>query len=286
MWPSHIATFSWMPWVVLAVERAWCEGGSKIPLAAFAGAMQMLAGGPETIFLTWLILSALWLQQFIKAETPRAVMLLRFPMVVVLIFALSAAQLLPFLDLVAHAQRESGYSRFALVHARLRPRQFSSADGLWFDCDGRNILPIWPILDVIVLPWHWNFVARLDDGLLHPPTSYRTALNDCHHCPALRSWREYAVLPARAKVDSAIELHHLPGEICHGSCFCSTIAGGACIGQLFPRFRRRKGTDKSVCQKMFRSGLWQLAQCCWFLLVESLSGLNTHPRPAAKRTRL
>ena len=110
MWPSHIATFSWMPWVVLAVERAWREGGSRIPLAAFAGAMQMLAGGPETIFLTWLILSALWLQQFIKAETPRAVMLLRFPMVVVLIFALSAAQLLPFLDLVAHAQRETGYT--------------------------------------------------------------------------------------------------------------------------------------------------------------------------------
>src|ERR1700761_5310636 len=23
MWPSHVATFSWMPWVVLAVEAAW-----------------------------------------------------------------------------------------------------------------------------------------------------------------------------------------------------------------------------------------------------------------------
>ncbi len=55
MWPSHIATFAWMPWVVLAAELAWRDGGKKIILAAFAGAMQMLAGGPETIFLTWLM---------------------------------------------------------------------------------------------------------------------------------------------------------------------------------------------------------------------------------------
>jgi hypothetical protein len=110
MWPSHIATFSWLPWVVLATEAAWREGGKKIPLAAFAGALQMLAGGPETIFLTWLITSALWLQQFVGAESPRAKMLWRFPLVVVLVISLSATQLLPFLDLVAHAQRATGYT--------------------------------------------------------------------------------------------------------------------------------------------------------------------------------
>ena len=115
MWPSHIATFSWLPWVILAVEAAWREGGKKIPLAAFAGALQMLAGGPETIFLTWLIVSALWLQQFIAgggdaSSPPRLTMLWRFPLVVALVISLSAAQLLPFLDLVAHAQRESGFA--------------------------------------------------------------------------------------------------------------------------------------------------------------------------------
>src|ERR1035438_7980011 len=99
----------------------------KIILAAFAGAMQMLAGGPETIFLTWLIVSALWLQQFFTERgqpcprvsgtfegTDKAVraptMLWRFPLVVALVVLLSAAQLLPFLDLVAHAQRETGYT--------------------------------------------------------------------------------------------------------------------------------------------------------------------------------
>ena len=110
MWPSHIATLSWMPWVVLAVEPAWREGGRKIILAAFAGALQMLAGGPEIIFFTWILLLALWIQQLVKGEPPRMAMLWRFPLAGALVAALAAAQLLPFLDLVAHSQREVGYA--------------------------------------------------------------------------------------------------------------------------------------------------------------------------------
>jgi hypothetical protein len=124
MWPSHIATLSWMPWVVLAVELAWRDGGRKIILAAFAGALQMLAGGPEIIFLTWILLLALWIQQFVAggrdASSPafsatgalqsRVSMLWRFPLVVALVISLAAAQLLPFLDLAAHSQRNAGYA--------------------------------------------------------------------------------------------------------------------------------------------------------------------------------
>lgn len=113
MWPSHIATFSWMPWVIFAVEAAWRDGGRKIFLAAMIGAMQMLAGGPETIFLTWFLALAIWLQHLIfnpGGTPPRWPLLWRFPLVAALVFALSAAQLLPFLDLVAHAQRETGYT--------------------------------------------------------------------------------------------------------------------------------------------------------------------------------
>ena len=124
MWPSHIATLSWMPWVVLAVELAWRAGGRKIILAAFAGALQMLAGGPEIIFLTWILLLALWIQQFVAggrdASSPafsatgalqsRVSMLWRFPLVVALVISLAAAQLLPFLDLAAHSQRNAGYA--------------------------------------------------------------------------------------------------------------------------------------------------------------------------------
>ncbi len=110
MWPSHMATMSWMPWVVLAVESAWRAGGRKIILAALAGAMQMLAGGPEITFLTWLFLLMLWIQHFIHGEAPRLGMLWRFPLIVALVISLTAVQLLPFLDLVAHSQREIGYA--------------------------------------------------------------------------------------------------------------------------------------------------------------------------------
>ena len=116
MWPSHIATFAWMPWVVLLAERAWREGGKMIFLAALAGAMQMLGGGPETILFTWLLLAALWLANLFRDEPPRVKAAGRLPAVVILVAALAAAQLLPFLDLAAHSQRDTGYadSRWAL----------------------------------------------------------------------------------------------------------------------------------------------------------------------------
>src|SRR5882724_6351299 len=49
MWPSHVATFGWLPWVL------WLgpEGGLKGVGAVGAAALQMLAGGPETILFTW-----------------------------------------------------------------------------------------------------------------------------------------------------------------------------------------------------------------------------------------
>lgn len=110
MWPSHIATFSWMPWVLLLVEGAWREGGRKIFFAALAGAMQMLAGGPETIFLTWLLLALLWARQLIVGSAPRGAVLWRFPVIVLLVAALAAAQLLPFLQLANHSERHGNYA--------------------------------------------------------------------------------------------------------------------------------------------------------------------------------
>ena len=125
MWPSHIATFSWLPWVVLLTEAAWRAGGRKIFLAALAGALQMLAGGPETILFTWLIVAALWLLQLWQgggdaaspsvnatgaSPPPRCAVRWRLPLVGALVFALAAAQLLPVLDLVAHAQRAAGFA--------------------------------------------------------------------------------------------------------------------------------------------------------------------------------
>ncbi|MGH8023424.1 MAG: YfhO family protein [Limisphaerales bacterium] len=109
MWPSHTAAWSWMPWVILAVERAWREGGGRIFIAAIAGAFQMLAGGPEPIFFTWVILLVLWVQQWVLKEFPRTAFW-RFPALVALVALMAAAQLVPFLDLASHSQRHLGYA--------------------------------------------------------------------------------------------------------------------------------------------------------------------------------
>jgi hypothetical protein len=109
MWPSHEATFSWLPWVVWLTERAWRSGGTHLVWAALAGAMQMLAGGPETILFTWLILFVLMCGDCLRFNGPRGKIIGRFSLMVILVALLCSAQLLPFLELVAHSQRDSGY---------------------------------------------------------------------------------------------------------------------------------------------------------------------------------
>src|SRR5581483_9130791 len=69
MWPNNIAALGWMPWVLLAQERAWERGGRHIVLAALAGALQMLTGAPEMIALTWLMVGALWVMEFVTSRS-------------------------------------------------------------------------------------------------------------------------------------------------------------------------------------------------------------------------
>ena len=105
MWPNIIAALAWMPLVVLVVERAWREGGKRLFIAALVGAMQMLTGAPEIILLTWTILLALAAGQWMKEKTLRHRLLLRLVSVVLLVSALAAVQLLPFLDLLKYSER-------------------------------------------------------------------------------------------------------------------------------------------------------------------------------------
>jgi hypothetical protein len=109
MWPNNIAALGWMPWAVLAMERAWREGGKTVALAALAGAMQILAGAPEITLLTWVFIGLLWLAQFCRGEIPRRRMFARLLLVCALAGGLAAAQLIPFLQLLAHSQRSTGY---------------------------------------------------------------------------------------------------------------------------------------------------------------------------------
>jgi hypothetical protein len=129
MWPNIVATLGWLPWVVWLGQRAWREGGKAFVWAVLAGAMQMLAGGPEPILLTWVLLAVLAIGDFLSARgarvspsaTPalpgvqgaaeaRRKIALRFGAMGLLVTLVCAAQLLPFLELLAHSQRDRGFS--------------------------------------------------------------------------------------------------------------------------------------------------------------------------------
>ncbi len=114
-WPNYCVALGWMPWIVLLTEQAWREGGRKLVLAALAGTMQMLTGVPELVVMTWGLLGVLLVADLVKrkADNVRRNALthyaLRFTLLIALIAALSAAQLLPFFDLLAHSQRDASY---------------------------------------------------------------------------------------------------------------------------------------------------------------------------------
>ena len=130
MWPNNIAAFALFPWVLLTVESGIREGGRKLVVAALVGALQMLTGAPEVILFTWLLAGALVLLEgrrqkekgksavppaarpafaFCLLPSSFAAAPVRFGAIVTLVAALSAAQLLPFLDLLQHSQRDAGF---------------------------------------------------------------------------------------------------------------------------------------------------------------------------------
>ena len=145
MWPNNIAALGWLPWVVLTAERAWREGGSRLVFAALTGAMQMLSGAPEVILLTWMLLAALWAGQMALNVKGRRQMCGRFVLVVLWVAGLAAAQLLPFLDLLAHSQRDKAF-----------------ADSLWS-------MPVWGWANLVV-PLFRSYPTSL--GVYAQPEQY------------------------------------------------------------------------------------------------------------------
>ena len=109
MWPCHIAALSWLPWVIFLAQPAWCHGGRRLAWASLAGALQMLTGAPETILLTWSLLFLLACADWFGKQGPRLQLWLRFLGMVTLVAVVCAAQLLPFLELVGHSQRDSNF---------------------------------------------------------------------------------------------------------------------------------------------------------------------------------
>jgi hypothetical protein len=112
MWSNNIAALALLPWLVLCAERAWRNGGRQLCLAALVGTLQMLSGAPEIIFLTWLFIGCVWLLDVFSAVSKLRA-LLRLGAVVAIVAGLSAAQLLPFLDLLRASDRGAQFATAA-----------------------------------------------------------------------------------------------------------------------------------------------------------------------------
>jgi hypothetical protein len=134
MWPNNMAAFAWMPWLVLGVDVACQRGGRWLVHAVVLGAMQMLTGAPEVILLTWVSAAAVWVFGGQFGLRVRDVPVLgRLLLVVVCVALLSAAQLLPFLELLTqHSHRASAFDR----------PDWSMAPGAW----GNFLVPLYRTL--------------------------------------------------------------------------------------------------------------------------------------------
>lgn len=113
MWPNNIAALAWMPWVLLLVESACHQRGRIFFVAALVAGLQMLTGGPEIILLTWLLAGGMVTAQAWQHRAGArefAVRVGTFAALGAVTALLAAAQLLPFLDLLANSHREAGYA--------------------------------------------------------------------------------------------------------------------------------------------------------------------------------
>lgn len=120
MWPNNIAALGWLPWLILLAERAVRLRGRTIVLAVLVGGLQMLTGGPEVILLTWLLVGGMILTQLWHQGVTAKEAMIRIGITGCLALTtalLAAAQLLPFLELLALSHRGAGYAdgEWALV---------------------------------------------------------------------------------------------------------------------------------------------------------------------------
>jgi hypothetical protein len=169
-WPNYCAALGWMPWVVLTAEAAWQNRDlRKLVVAGLVGAMQMLAGVPEIILLTWLLLTAMCVGQMVIRPEEMKAMALRFVSAVALISLLAAPQILPFMDLLASSQRDDGFgagtmwSMPAWGWANLLVPMFFSFEwthGVFFQYDQYATSSYYPGIGIFALAILGGIVAR------------------------------------------------------------------------------------------------------------------------------
>ena len=159
MWPNNIAALGWLPLVLLTGERAACAGGRHGIPAVFVMTMQLLSGAPEIIGLTWAGLAALVLVAPETAAIPVARRLGRLALVFVAALALSAIQLLPFLELLFRSQRDPAFAgnEWTLAWTGLGNlvvplfHTFQSRDGIYFQPNQQWITSFYPGITTVWL---------------------------------------------------------------------------------------------------------------------------------------
>jgi hypothetical protein len=105
MWSAIVAAHSWMPWIILANECAWRSGGRRMVYAIVAGSLQMLAGGPENILITWLMSTVFLGIACVQKSAKSFTYILRFTGIVAAIAVICSIQLLPFFEFLGLSQR-------------------------------------------------------------------------------------------------------------------------------------------------------------------------------------
>ncbi|HTG42993.1 MAG TPA: hypothetical protein VK633_00555 [Verrucomicrobiae bacterium] len=114
-WPNYTAALGLLPWVILGVMRTWertdrTRRNRSIFCASLLSVMQLLTGVPELCLFTWLVLTVFWIERLLSRDSDRRATLTSQLLVVALTAGLFAAQLLPFLELLAHSQRTPGFA--------------------------------------------------------------------------------------------------------------------------------------------------------------------------------
>ncbi|MEI7729627.1 MAG: YfhO family protein [Verrucomicrobiota bacterium] len=110
LWPNYLVALGWMPWVVLTAEEALKTGGRRILWAGVVAALQLLAGVPELAVLTWMVVIGLATVNLINRTATIRSTVTRLAASIGLATALTAAQLLPFFELLSYSQRDPGFA--------------------------------------------------------------------------------------------------------------------------------------------------------------------------------
>jgi len=123
LWPNYTAALAWMPWVVSTACRAARHGARAVPLAVLPAALQILAGVPEILGLTWLVVFLIVLLAPPREASPaspalsaqptppgRGLTLVRLTAVAALAAGLTAIQWAPFVELLTHSHRDTAFA--------------------------------------------------------------------------------------------------------------------------------------------------------------------------------